>query len=194
MPDEPWRGGPRSQILITERFLRKHHCLDKEDRILEWKQGKIRKWRIDGSNRTVPGFYGTERIPLFRGMASCSYSSRRMFFIFGSNFLVADLSLISRLDNVARQSLRVIYSALDADSTQHLVSIRWKSVELEDDEVLADFVARVGELREQRLSELPAEWQQWAANQSMRLEAAGVLESEMAHLDEPTNIHESGTP
>jgi len=38
---------------LAERRMRKSGHLKTDDRILEWKQGGIRRWRIDGSDLAV---------------------------------------------------------------------------------------------------------------------------------------------
>lgn len=56
------RRGPGTQILLAERYVRKHHFLGGDDHILEWMQGKMLAWRIGGANQVIPGYYNTENV------------------------------------------------------------------------------------------------------------------------------------
>jgi hypothetical protein len=65
---------------MTERALRKHDVLAAADHIVEWKQGKIERWWVEGSVQPMSRAFNKLDIPQLRGLASCSYSSRRLFF------------------------------------------------------------------------------------------------------------------
>ena len=56
-PEEgSFRRGPRSQIALLERTLRRHLLLADDDHIIEWRQGWIRRWRVDGVEQPGPAF------------------------------------------------------------------------------------------------------------------------------------------
>ena len=181
MPDESGRGF-RPTVWTTERLARKRGHLGRGERILEWKLGRIRKWRADGKARPLPGFYGLERMSTFRGLTSISYSPRCLFLNTGSGLMLADLALIWHLEVAGNRSLNIIYSTMDVDSSIHLSSVRWRSDEVEEDEILAGFAARIRSQGVQRRSEMSPEWQEWAVTRPLELDATGVLQTELAQL------------
>jgi hypothetical protein len=75
----------------VERFLRKRRFLEKDERILELKHGRIRRWLVDGSDQPVPKLHGLERVPMFSGMATLSYSARCLFCVGTDKCAITDL-------------------------------------------------------------------------------------------------------
>ena len=72
MREAPSRPGRTVQIRVTERFLRKRRLLEKDERILELKQGKTRRWLVNGSDQPIPKLHGLERVPILSGLTTLS--------------------------------------------------------------------------------------------------------------------------
>lgn len=75
------RPGPAVEVRVIERFLRKKKLLEKNERIVELKQGRIRRWLVDGSDQTAAKSRGLDGVPVFSGVATLSYSPRCLFFV-----------------------------------------------------------------------------------------------------------------
>jgi hypothetical protein len=166
------RRGPRFLILLTERELRRRWALARDDHLTEWKQGKIEWWRVDGYEQPVPLALKMVDIGPLAGLASCSYSSRRLFF--GSTgVLAADLEKVWRVESTANQ-LSVAFSA------PSLTEVCWRSDEREDAAALAGFAGRILAQRERRLASLSPEARQQAADSISDLQASGALSAALA--------------
>ena len=177
------RPGPRSQIALLERALRRHRLLAGDDHIIEWRLGWIRRWRIDGLERPVPALSRLRRLVTVGGMSTFSYSSRAVFLHFGSTFLAADLARVRRLEGIGGGSVCMIYST----SPTGLGSVQWTTGELnEDDAQLAGLSTRILAQRYRMLSELAPESRQQIAREMAALEASGVIDAEIAWASAPT--------
>jgi hypothetical protein len=116
-------------------------------------------------------------IPQLRGISSCSYSSRRLFF--GSNGTVfADLESVWHADSSATV-LRTVFSS------PQLTVIRWRSDEAEDVAVLASFAERIMAQRDHRLAELPPVARQQAGDRLAELQRNGLLAAALAEPEAP---------
>jgi hypothetical protein len=188
MHEVPIRRGPGTQVRLTERALRKQQYLEKNERIIEWKQGKIRRWRIDGSDQPIPGFHGLERIPIFSGLTSVSYSPRCLFFVGTDRMAVIDLAFIVRIWHAEPRSLCLIYSGFDEESDGSLVSIRWTSDENERLDDLRAFADRIRIRARDRRAGFSAEWQERIRNKVSEITAGARFESELALLDEAAAV------
>jgi hypothetical protein len=165
----PFRRGPRFLILLTERELRRRNALAHGDRLVEWKQGKVEWWRVDGREQPVPSALALRPLA---GLASCSYSSRRLFF--GSTGeLAADLEKVWRVESTANQ-LSVVFSA------PRLTGVSWRSDEREDAAALAGFAGRIRAQRERWLAGQSPKARQQAADSMSDLEASGALPDALA--------------
>src|SRR5215469_13693991 len=143
MREAPSRPGPGAEVWAVERFLRKRQLLEKGERILELKHGRIRRWLVDGSDQPVPALHGLERIPVFSGAATLSYSPRFLFCVGGDKFAGVDLSLIVRIWCTEPRSVCVIYSTVEEQPAGALTSIRWDFDALEVLEDLVGFADRI---------------------------------------------------
>lgn len=174
--EKAFRRGPRSQIALMERSLRRHNLLE-DDQLIEWRQGWVQRWRVDGLEQPVPRPYGLQRVRPLRGMSSFSYSSRSLFFWAGNSIPAADLSRVHRLEAIGRGSLCVVYSPVPAA----IVSVQWRTGEVrDDDEELAAQVSRVLAQRERRLSGLPQAGRSELLRERAYLDAFGVVDAEFA--------------
>jgi hypothetical protein len=110
---------------LAERRMRKSGDLKTDDRILEWKQGRIRRWRIDGSDQAIPQFHGLERISIFNGMMAINYSACCLFLIgAGGRSWMTDLAFIIRIWHAAPQSVCLIYSRFNPESDENQTAAR----------------------------------------------------------------------
>lgn len=177
-PDEgSFRRGPRSQIALLERKLRGHRFLAADDHVIEWRQGWIRRWRVDGVEQPVPAFDLIRRAVTVGGMSSFSYSSRAVFLHFGSTFLAADLALLRRLEAIGGRTVCMIYSS----APPGLGSVQWTIGELEENDAqLAGLASRVLARQDSRLSEMGPEARRQISGELADLEAFGVIEAEFA--------------
>jgi hypothetical protein len=180
----PSRRGPSPQVWLTERAIRKRHYLEKDERILEWKQGKIRRWRVDGSDQPIPKFHGLEHIPLLRGVTSLSYSPRLLFFVATDRLAVTDLAFIVRIWRAAPRSLCVVYTSFDEKSSGGAVFIRWDSDEHEHFDELVGFADRIRMRARDRLAGFPAEWQERMKKRVSEITGSAGFELELALLNE----------
>ncbi|SRR5258706_7052797 len=145
-----FRRGPRSQIMLLERAVRKHHLLADDDHIIEWRQGRITRLRINGLDQPILSLRGLQRVALPGGMSSLSYSERSLFCI-GRRTRAADLARVHRLEGIGRDSLCAIYSA----APSRVVSFQWRTGEPgEHDAEVAALVVRISAQSDRRLSEL----------------------------------------
>jgi hypothetical protein len=173
----------RPMMRLAERRMRKSGHLKSGDRILEWKQGRIRRWRIDGSDQATPKFYGLERIPIFNGMMAINYSSCCIFLIgAGGRIWMTDLAFIIRIWHAAPRSVCLIYSTFNPGSDGNTVAVRLDADEPLDE--LAAFADRIRVRGRGRLAGFPAEWQERAKSRVAEITASGRLESDLALLDE----------
>src|SRR5258707_9292759 len=81
-----------------------------DDHIVEWRQGWIRRWRVDGDERPIPAFGRLRRAITVGGMSTFSYSSPAEVLHFGNTFLVADLPRVLRLEGLGGGLLCTVYS------------------------------------------------------------------------------------
>jgi hypothetical protein len=170
---------------LAERRMRKSGHLRKDDRILEWKQGRIRRWRIDGSAQAIPTFHGLEHIPIFNGMMAINYSSCCLFLIgAGGRIWMTDLAFIIRIWHAAPQSVCLIYSNFNPEYDGNTVAVRWDSGSDEPLDELAAFADRIRVRGRDRLDGFPAEWQERAKSRVAEITANGRFESDLALLDE----------
>jgi len=175
--EQPGRG-PGLLVAMTEKSLRKHHALGADDQIVEWKQGKIQQWSVAGSPQPHPRAFNNLDIPQLRGMSSCSYSSRRLFF--GSNGTVfADLESVWHADTSAKV-LRIVFSS------SQLTVIRWRSDEAEDAAALAGFSKRIMAQRDRRLAELSPAARQQAGDRLAEFQRIGLLAAALAQPEAPS--------
>ena len=171
------RRGPRVIIAMTERELRKNHALADGDRIIEWKQGRIEAWSVAGTHQPLPRAFVKLDISPLRGLSSCSYSARRLYF--GSNArLFADLEAVWHASSDGAV-LRVVFSS------PRLTAIRWRSDEAEDAAALASFAERIMAQRDSRLAEVPADARQRAAECLTELKLSGRLAAALAEPETP---------
>lgn len=175
---QPGRG-PRLLVAMAERELRKHHVLATDDQIIQWKQGKVLQWSVAGSGQPLPRAFRKLDISPLRGLSSCSYSSRRLFF--GTNgSLLADLESVWHVDSTGKV-LRAAFSS------PQLIVVRWRSDEAEDAPALASFAERIAAQRDRRLAELPPHSRQQAANQLAELQHSGLLAAALAEPETPAS-------
>src|SRR5215831_16881690 len=107
--EEPEVHGPGLQVRLLERSLRKHHLLADGDHIIEWRQGRITRLRIDGIDQPLFSLRGLQ--PVARaGMSSLSYSATSLFCT-GRRIRSADLARLHRLEGIGHDSLCAIFSA-----------------------------------------------------------------------------------
>lgn len=184
MRDVPSHRGPGGIIRLTERALRKRNYLDQDERILEWKQGRVQRWLVDGSDKPIPKLYGLERIPILSGMASLSYSPRMLFFVGTDSMFVTDLAFIVRVWHTEPRSVCIIYSSFDDQSDGQLVSARWIWGERERFDEVTEFADRIRVRAKERLAGLTGEWQARVKNRVSEATASASFESELALLDE----------
>jgi hypothetical protein len=188
MRKETSRRGPETTIRLFERSLRKRKYLEKDERILEWKQGRAQRWLINGADQPVPKFHGLERMPIYRGVTTLSYSPARLF-IYGTDRLeVADLGFIIHIWYSAPRSVCVIYSTFDEQSSGSLVSIRWDSDEIEPTEELVRFADKLRVRARDRRASLPAEWQARIESRLSEITESGRFEAELALIDEDAAV------
>lgn len=184
MLDLPGRPGPAVQVRFTERALRKNRHLEQNERLLEWKQGKIERWLVDDSDQQLPKLYGLERIPVLKGMASLSYSPRCLFFAGGDRLAVTDLAFILRIWGAEPRSVCMIYSAFRPTDDGSLVSIRWHCDEREGFYDVAAFADRIRVRARARLETLPPEWQDRIRNRASGVTASPGFVSQLGALDQ----------
>jgi hypothetical protein len=184
MREAPSRPGRSVQIRVTERFLRKRRLLEKDERILELKQGKTRRWLVNGSDQPIPKLHGLERVPILSGLTTLSYSPRFLFISGTDKFAVTDLAFIVRIWCTAPHSLCVIYSTFDEQSDGSTVSVRWDSDELESFEDLVGFADRIRMLARDRRAGCSADWQARIESRASEVIGDPGFESELASLDE----------
>ncbi|MBO0822460.1 MAG: hypothetical protein J2P27_01220 [Actinobacteria bacterium] len=184
MREAPGRPGPAIQVGLTERWLRKRQFLEKDERILEWKQGKLRRWLVDGSNQPIPKFHGLERVPILSGVTSLSYSPRCLFITGTDRFAVTDLAFIVRIWSAAPRSVCVMYSTFGEQSAGCLVSIRWDSDELESFDELVAFADRIRVRARDRRAGFSADWQARIERRVSEITDSATFESDLAELDE----------
>jgi len=178
-----FRPGPRSQIVLLERALRKHELLADDDNIIEWRQGRIIRLRINGLDQPTLSVRGLQRIALPGGMSSLSYSARSLFCI-GRRMRAADLARVHRLKAIGHDSLCVIYSS----APPRIVSVQWRTGEPgEHDPELAALVSRIGDQRDRRLSELSPQERERVAREQGDLEIFGLIEAEFARVSAPAD-------
>ena len=180
-----FRSGPRSQIVLLERAVRKHHLLAGDDRIIEWRQGRIIRLRINGLDQPTLSVPGLRGIALPGGMSSLSYSAQSLFCV-GRRIRAADLARVHRLESIGHDSLCVIYSA----APSRIVSVQWRSGEPgEHDSELAALAARIRDQRDRRLSEFSPQEREHVAREQADLEAFGLIEAEFAQVSAPADAH-----
>src|SRR5215813_2014802 len=180
-----FRPGPRSQIVLLERALRKHELLADDDNIIEWRQGRIIRLRINGLDQPTLSVRGLQRIALPGGMSSLSYSARSLFCI-GRRMRAADLARVHRLEAIGHDSLCVIYSS----APPRIVSVQWRTGEPgEHDSELAALVSRIRDQRDRRLSQLSPQERKRLSREQADLEIFGLLEAEFAQVSAPADGH-----
>src|SRR5262249_39657484 len=180
-----FRPGPRSQIVLLERALRKHELLADDDNIIEWRQGRIIRLRINGLDQPTLSVRGLQRIALPGGMSSLSYSARSLFCI-GRRMRAADLARVHRLKAIGHDSLCVIYSS----APPRIVSVQWRTGEPgKQDSELAALVARIRDQRDRRLSQLSPQERKRLSREQADLEIFGLLEAEFAQVSAPADGH-----
>src|SRR5262245_40109716 len=184
MREAPSRPGPAVEVRVIERFLRKRRLLDKGERIVELKQGRIRRWLVDGSDRPVPKFRGLERVTMFRGVATLSYSTRFLYLVGMDRFAAVDLSFIVRIWCTAPRSVCVIYSAPDEQSAGSVGSSRWDFDELEQFDDLVGFADRIRVCASDRRAGFSADWQARIESRLSAITGSASFESDLASLDE----------
>jgi hypothetical protein len=178
------RPGPAAEVWSVERFLRKRRFLEKDERLLELKHGRVRRWLVDGSDQKDPKFRGLERIPFLSGTATLSYSSRCLFFVGMHKFAVTDLSLIARIWCAAPQSVCVIYATFEDESARSLASIRWDADGLEGFDDIVAFADRIRAAAKDRRAQFSADWQSRFENRVAEIAGSASFESQLAELDE----------
>lgn len=178
------RAGRPVQIRVTERFLRKRGLLETGERVLELKQGKIRRWLVNGSDQQLPGLYGLERVPLLSGLATLSYSPRFLFLSGTDKFAVTDLAFIVRIWSTTPHSVCVIYSSFDEQSDGSMILVQWDSDELESFEELVGFADRIRMRARDRRAGFSADWQARIDSRAFEIVSDPRFESELASLDE----------
>lgn len=162
---------------MTERELRNHQALAADDRIIEWKQGKVQRWCVAAILQPLPPAFAKLDIPQLRGLSGCSYSARRLFL--GSTARVAaDLEAVWHA-HATGKLLDLLFSNPD------LTAVRWQSDEAEDTAVLAGFAERIMTQRERRLADLPPESAQRASAKLSELTNNGALAAALAELEPP---------
>src|SRR5258707_14100696 len=62
-----------------------------DDHIVEWRQGWIRRWRVDGDERPIPAVGRLRRAITVGGLSTFSYPSWGIFLHFRKSYPVADL-------------------------------------------------------------------------------------------------------
>lgn len=184
MREAPSRPGPAVEVRVIERFLRKKQLLEKNERIVELKQGRIRRWLVDGSDQTAPKSRGLERVPAFSGVATLSYSPRCLFFVGMGRFAMVDLSFIARIWCTAPRSVCVIYWTVEAESTGTVASIRWDFSELKSFDDLVGFADRIRLRALDRRAGFSLDWQARIESRLSEITDSPNFESELAALDE----------
>jgi hypothetical protein len=180
--DEVPSRRPGPGLWQIERMMRRAGHLENDERILEWKQGRIRRWRTDGSDQAIPKFHGLERIPSFNGMARMCYSSRCLYLVGADQFSVTDLGFIIRIWHTEPQSVCLIYSRFDLESDGNVFAVRWDSDEPLDE--MAAFADRIRVRGMNRAAGLSAEWRERAKGRVAEITASAQFESELSLLDE----------
>jgi hypothetical protein len=177
-----FRRGPRSQIALLEKALRKRHLLGDDDRIIEWRQGRIVRLRINGLDQAILSLRGRQA-PARGGMSSLSYSARSLFCI-GRRMRAADLARVHRLEGIGHDSLCVIYSA----APSRILSVQWRTGEPgEHDAELAALITRIWDQRHRRLSELSSHERERVERERADLEDFGLIEAEFARISAPAD-------
>jgi len=175
------RRGPRSQVVLLERALRGHRLLAEDDRIIEWRQGRIVRLRINGLDQPVRSAPGLRPAGMPGGMSSLSYSARSLFCI-GRRMRAADLARVHRLEGIGDDSVCVIASA----DPSRLLSVQWRTGEPgEHDAELALLVARMLAQRVRRVSALSPQQRGQAAREHADLAAFGLIDAEFAQISAP---------
>src|SRR5215813_8071514 len=181
--DPGFRRGPRAQVVLLERALRKHGLLGDDDNILEWRQGRLIRLRINGLDQPLLSMRGLQRIAPRGGMSSLSYSARSLFCV-GRRMRAADLARVHRLEAIGHDSLCVIYSSVPP----RIVSVQWRTGEPgEHDPELAALVSRIRDQRDRRLSELSPQERERVAREQGDLEIFGLIEAEFARVSAPAD-------
>ena len=164
---------------MTEKKLRKRGALDPDDRLLEWKQGRIQRWSVAGKVQPLPRAFSKVDVPGLRGLAICSYSSQRLFVCStGPLALIVGLESVWHADS-SEKVLRLVFSA------PQLITVCWQSDEGENAAALAAFAERIKARRDCRLACLPLQALGRAAAELAELERSELLDAAVAELGTP---------
>lgn len=151
----------RLLVWMTERDLRKRHLLDHDERLVEWRQGRVERWWAEGRDQPLPPAFSRLDLSPLRGLASCSYS-RRQFFLGGAGAVTAGLQSIWH----AQSTAGVLTVTLSAPA---LTTFRWRPRRRGDAHDLSGFASRLRAQRERRLAELLPEERQRVAEHASEL-------------------------
>jgi hypothetical protein len=184
MRDAPSSPGRPVQVRLTERSLRKQRLLEADEAILELKQGRTRRWLVDGADQPIPKLHGLERVTLLSGLTLLSYSPRLLHFMGTNKLPVTDLAFIVRIWTTRPCSLCVILTTFDEQSAGSVVSIRWDSDEAESYEDLVGFADRIRARARDRRAGFSADWQARIENRASEVTGGPNFEPQLALLDE----------
>jgi hypothetical protein len=194
MDDVTSPKGPLPMVRITERMLRKSGHLQQDERIIEWKQGRIERLRVDGSDQPIPKFHGLERISIFSGMTRMSYSPWRLLIYGPGGIWATDLAFIFRIWHAEPRSVCLIYSTYDAESAGSLVSMRWEFAEIEPLDKITAFADRIRMRARARLAGFSAEWQERIKDRAAEITSSASFASELTQLDKASAASERLRP
>jgi hypothetical protein len=170
-------------ISLIERELRKPEFLEKQERVIEWKAGRVRRWLVEGADQPPPKGRGLGRIPLLRGVTVLCYTPRSFFFVSTPIVTGSDLAFIVRIWHAEPKSVCIIYLNYSEHPDGQVISVRWDSQIEPFDEVIR-FADRIRVRAGHRLAGFSAEWQERVKSRVSEITASASFESELALLDE----------
>ena len=158
--------------------------LEADERILELKQGRTRRWLADGSDQPIPKLHGLERVPILSGLTLLGYSPRFLFILGTDKSAVTDLAFLVRIWTTRPSSLCVILATFDEQSAGSVVSVRWDSDEAENYEDLVGFADRIRVRARDRRAGFSPDWQARIENRASEVTGRPSFEPDLALLDE----------
>lgn len=167
----------KSEIVLVSKDLRRRKVLDRDDQLIEIRQGKTEAMTADGV--TQPLTRG--KLPGRAGETSMfSYSSRRLYFYGPRHVVASDLEWVWRVEAKAG-TISVVFTA-----PERMRKVRWQLLEGTD---AAELATRVLAQRERRIVELPGEARQQASYWAHELDRRGSIEAELAApVPEPRTV------
>lgn len=157
---------------MPDAFLRRHKLLDADDRLSEMIAGEFVTMTLEGVEHPMPRGRLMVDMPHPFGACYCSYSTRKLFFGLPATVAGAHLQWLWRVET-ASTTLTAVFNSTT------LQMVRWKSVELNAEEVAA-FGTRILAQRDLWIAELPAETRQQVDYWAGQLDRRGALEAVLA--------------